>query len=130
MNNRDLARQFAAGATRGTGSHMFIEGDAIYSYGHHFPIARRQPFGYTFNPAGYSNTTAKHKSFVRGALSGEILEVPMADIGRAREQHERNEREMQTATQKYARARKRREMWENQIMSLKSHNERLKRFII
>lgn len=68
VNNSELARQFVQGATKGKGSHMFIDGDTIYSYGYHFPVAVRTKDGYLFNSSGYSSTTAKHKSYVNRAL--------------------------------------------------------------
>jgi len=72
--NRDLARMFAQGATKGEGSHFFIDGNAIYSYGHHFPIAvikdRGSKVAY-FNKEGYSKTTSIHKGFVKRALEEE-----------------------------------------------------------
>ena len=40
-SNQAVADAFAHGATKGGVRHLFIEGDTIYSYGHHFPIARR-----------------------------------------------------------------------------------------
>jgi hypothetical protein len=49
---------------------MFIEGDAVYSYGHHFPIALRdvrRRVAYC-NEDGYSVTTGRHKSEVFGYL--------------------------------------------------------------
>lgn len=56
-----------------SGSSMFSEGSTIYSYGHHFPIARKYVAkGQTvvlFTSRGYSNSTAKHKNFVLGAIS-------------------------------------------------------------
>jgi len=72
MNNRNLSGKFAAGATSGKGSHLFIDGDTVYSYGHHFPIAtwardKSGPLVY-FTIKGYSVSTARHKSFILGAL--------------------------------------------------------------
>jgi hypothetical protein len=70
MNNKQIASKFAAGATSGKGSNLFIEGDTIYSYGYHFPIARRLPDGgYWVNPDKYSRSTARHQSLVINAIS-------------------------------------------------------------
>lgn len=81
MDNRTLAQKFSEGATSGKGSHMFIEGDTIYSYGHHFPIAKRLPDGKVlFNTEGYSSTTAKQKSYVRRALNDSDI-VPSTTKG-------------------------------------------------
>lgn len=73
VSNSDLAHKFANGATHGTGSHMFIEDNTIYSYGHHFPIAvvpdRDRKIAY-FNKEKYSMSTSHHQSYVRSALLG------------------------------------------------------------
>lgn len=56
------------------GHHMYYEGDTIYSYGSHFPIARLlEHEGHKvclFTTATRSVSTAKHKGIVRGALIG------------------------------------------------------------
>ncbi len=51
---------------------FYFEGDTIYSYGSHFPIARHLPSAdaVLFTTRSRSNTTAKHKSYVLRALSG------------------------------------------------------------
>lgn len=67
----DVAVAFAQGATKGKANSMFIEGNTIYSYGHHFPIAiRKEGKVAWFNSSGYSKTTAIHKGRVRRALEG------------------------------------------------------------
>jgi hypothetical protein len=57
----------------GRASRVFFEGDTIYSYGRHFPVARFAPeFGdiVLFTDRGYSSSTGKHKSIIRGAIPG------------------------------------------------------------
>ena len=80
MKNSQLAENFAEGETKGNGNNMFIEGNTIYSYGHHFPIAVKMKDGSCiFNADGYSVTTSKHKGYVRRALESRgihILEKP------------------------------------------------------
>jgi hypothetical protein len=54
---------------------LYFERDTIYSYGNHFPIAKRVRNGkgdvaYLFNPNGYSNTIARHKSHVSHVIWG------------------------------------------------------------
>lgn len=72
--NQQIAQAFANGATSGKSGNMFIDGDTIYSYGYHFPIATRLRDGlYLFNNIGYSNTTAKHKNHVSAAISGKKI---------------------------------------------------------
>ena len=88
MNNRDLCRVYAQGTvTNASGSNMFIEDDTIYSYGHHYKIAVRlnpaQKFAtnisHVYNDTSNSNTTAKHKAYVRGELTSYIA-IPNCDI--------------------------------------------------
>ena len=74
VSNKKIAEMFAGGARRGKSNSMFIEEDAIYSYGHHFPIAVRRRRGeYDFNEDRYSHTTAMHKVHVRRALGGSTI---------------------------------------------------------
>lgn len=68
LSNQELANRFAAGKRRGSSNRMYIEGDTIYSYGSHFPIAHRTKKGYTFNRSKYSHSTSKHQGAVRRAL--------------------------------------------------------------
>lgn len=68
-SNQTLADEFAAGKKHGTGSHLFIEGNTIYSYGYHFPIATiKNDNTVLFNEDKYSPTTSKHQTYVRRAL--------------------------------------------------------------
>jgi hypothetical protein len=54
-------------------NHVWAEGNIIYSYGRHFPIAEHygtQAGGwYLINGDRFSNTTSRHQSNLRGALS-------------------------------------------------------------
>src|ERR1044072_2346791 len=61
---------------------FFFEGDTIYSYGHHFPIARHitnedgKKF-ILFTQSSYSNTTSKHIQVVSQAVIGQdVVYVP------------------------------------------------------
>lgn len=79
MNNKQLAKRFAEGATSGKASNMFIEGDTIYSYGYHFKIAQRLNTNdiVIVNSDSYSNSTSKHQGHVRGYLNYDyIIEAP------------------------------------------------------
>jgi hypothetical protein len=79
--SREVAHLWAHAAqdrARNTNSTFYFEGDTIYSYGPHFPIARRVDAGdlargssavVLFTLRDYSVTTAKHKSYVRRALA-------------------------------------------------------------
>ena len=83
-NNNKLCEAFASSFRKSTdegkANNMFFENDVIYSYGHHFPIARiyRITGIAKFTTRKYSVTTAKHKSIARRHLlsSGyKLLEV-------------------------------------------------------
>jgi hypothetical protein len=72
MTNQQIITKFVNGATTGKNSNrsLFIEGDTIYSYGYHFPLARRLGGGdFWVNPDKYSVTTSKQQSLVRYAIS-------------------------------------------------------------
>ncbi len=73
IKNEDLARKFAHGATSGTGSNMFIEGNKIYSYGKHFIIGiRRNDYLFVLNGETYSPSTSKQQSYVREICKSQI----------------------------------------------------------
>lgn len=57
------------------GSNFYFEGDTIYSYGRHFPIAVHSstPNIVYFTTRGYSNTTSKHIYLVRYACNHKTL---------------------------------------------------------
>lgn len=66
----------------GEASRVFFDGDTIYSYGRHFPIARFQkmPNGQEvvlFNADDYSMSTIKHKGHVRHAIPDNYTVVVM-----------------------------------------------------
>lgn len=70
MNNKEVAHLWAnKSRERATGSHFYFDGDTIYSYGSHFPIARHYKGVVLFTTESYSSTTAKHKGYVRQACS-------------------------------------------------------------
>lgn len=77
MNNTQVAHLWANHSrANARGSHFYFEGDTIYSYGSHFPIARHYKGAVLFTTKGYSVTTAQHKSYVRQACSHlEVYEV-------------------------------------------------------
>jgi hypothetical protein len=76
MTNSDIITKFLNGAIAGTirrsnphtGDHtpLFIDGDTLFSYGRHYPLAKRLPDGSLWvNDQRYSATTSKHASLVR-----------------------------------------------------------------
>ncbi len=53
----------------GKANNMFFEGKSIFSYGHHFEIARFvSPSVVFYNAGSYSVSTSKHQSIVSGAI--------------------------------------------------------------
>ena len=71
MTNKQIVKAFVSGAIEGKNSlkSMFIEGDTLYSYGYHFPLAKRKEGGFWVNPDKYSVTTSKQQGMVRGAIA-------------------------------------------------------------
>lgn len=135
MRNSLVAQRYAEGKTTGSAGHMFIEGDTIYSYGSHFPIARRYIKGdrqiYVMNTRGYSATTGRHKSYVRNALANKyIVDIRDADIGKAKEQFTDNRNQMQSFGMLRSRARKPevKQRYFNNIRDLAIQQKRLKKW--
>ena len=117
-------RWIAGHDTSAKGYAVFFEGDTIYSYGHHFAIARivKTDTGTVclFNSEGYSVSTAKHKTIVRRELARwrpamPVLEVPF--VRHAERMHEVNYRDLcrraAEALDKAKRARVYRAHWES-----------------
>lgn len=85
MTNKEVAQAFVDGAIKGRSLHMFIEGDTLYSYGYHFPIARRAGIGKMLvNADKYSRTTSRHQSMLRQVLSGDLLIIVQTDTASLR----------------------------------------------
>lgn len=57
----------------GKASNLFFEYDTIYSYGYHFPIARKCENGILFTSRTYSNSTSKQVSIVRRSLHEKVI---------------------------------------------------------
>lgn len=71
LPHREVAEEFVRGGTYEKGSRMFIEGDVLYSYGHHFPIAIRREGKILYNIDGYSVSTSSHQGYLARALGYE-----------------------------------------------------------
>jgi hypothetical protein len=56
-------------SARTANGNFFFTGDTIYSYGHHFPIARHVGGVVLFTTRGYSVTTAGHKGHVESTFA-------------------------------------------------------------
>ena len=81
MNNREVCHVWASqNRDAGKGSNLFFDGPVIYSYGYHFPIARMILSVCLFTSEGYSSATAKHKSYVRGAIGGHVHTFIVPDV--------------------------------------------------
>lgn len=65
----------------GVGSNIFFEGPSIYSYGHHFEMARFIKPSLVFTTTrGYSNSTSKHLNLMHRAISHiQSFDVPSFD---------------------------------------------------
>lgn len=108
-SHNDVAKDFVNGETESKGSRVFIEGDSIFSYGHHFKIAQRyfkDGIDYLFNPQSYSKSTSCHQSYVRRYLQGVILEVMDCNINNAEKQYGMNKEEIMKSKKNIKRARK------------------------
>lgn len=75
IKNLDICSDFINGAEEGKGSNLFIEDNTLYSYGRHFPLAKRTPQGMLFNPTRYSNSTAKHQTYFQRVATETLWEV-------------------------------------------------------
>ena len=73
MKGRELAHLWAHQTqSNGKASNFYFEGDTIYSYGSHFPIARHFKGCVLFTAHGYSSSTARHMSYTRGAIPDSV----------------------------------------------------------
>lgn len=70
-NNQEVAHIWAAQSQdEGHASNFFFDGPSIFSYGHHFEVARIvRPGVVLFNESSYSNSTSKHQGYARNAVS-------------------------------------------------------------
>lgn len=65
--NRQVAEAWSRGQSA-EGSNFFTDGITIWSYGYHFPVAKRVNGRILFNPTYYSSSTLKHQSLVRQVI--------------------------------------------------------------
>src|SRR3990167_6686372 len=81
-NNREVAHIWAQQRqSEGKSGNMFFEGATIYSYGHHFPIARfARPDTVLLTSNRYSVSTAKHINYTRQALRGGLTVLEVSDV--------------------------------------------------
>lgn len=115
---------FADGYTCGSSQHMFIDGDRIYSYGHHFCIARRVNGMVLLTTRTYSNSTAKHVSHVWRALrNSEIVRCyDPDDTTEANMKH--YDEEIAELEQKVRRARTCKAVWQSVLEKAQEHRQK------
>jgi len=69
FNNRELPHIWISGnQDNGKGSNLFFEKNVIYSYGRHYAAAAYYGNSVLINSHNYSNSTAKHLSYIRQSL--------------------------------------------------------------
>lgn len=90
MTNEQLVEAFANGATKGKSNSMFIEGNVIYSYGKHFPLAIRVSKGFLINTDKYSVTTSKHQKLVKRHLATIDVKMTTDEIKKIAENLEKH----------------------------------------
>lgn len=71
---------------RSSNGNLYFDGDVLYSYGSHFPMAVRRVGYYVVNGDRYSSTTSQHQSLLfQRVPNSSRLEVPfsaLAELGR------------------------------------------------
>jgi len=73
-----LIKEFVKdGKTAGEASHMYIEDDVLYSYGHHFPLLVRRDWGFLLNADKYSSTTSQHQG---ACFKHATIQVPFSAL--------------------------------------------------
>ena len=95
MKQLDIIKVFVEGWTRGRGGNLYIDGNTLYSYGKHFPLAVRlisahkdnsskNRYAFILNNDSYSKTTTKHKNwFIKEAGEENIIKkVNTQEMGR------------------------------------------------
>lgn len=97
-------------SARDTNNNFYFEGDTIYSYSGHFPIATLHKGKVLFTTRGYSKTTSKHINEVRSACSHIDKVYCYNPKDASRGYHDENikqlEREASTISKSLERARK------------------------
>lgn len=83
MDNNEVAHLWAnKSRSSARAGHFYFEGDTIYSYGSHFPVARHHKGVVLFTSKRYSVTTARHIGITRSAcshLQTFTVSVPLRD---------------------------------------------------
>ena len=120
FNNSELAHVWTTGSQeegRNANGSFYFVGDVIYSYGAHFPIAKKLDRNRVLvTSRGYSNTTAKHISLVLRAIPRDWQMSVVDDVlPQSKEDHKKNLNDIVKrifhAAGKYRRARNSKEYW-------------------
>jgi len=86
ISQETLLERFTRGTTTGSASHMLIDGNVLYSYGHHFPLATRKKWGtgieFLINGDRYSSTTSSQQSLCISNLTPNV-QVPFSALDAA-----------------------------------------------
>jgi hypothetical protein len=108
MNNSQISHAWAHQTKpNGKGSNLFFEGDTIYSYGYHFPIAKKVNSGTVlFTSRSYSNTTAGHKSLVARAIPSAWATIVIPHFRKCNDNLSYFEETFKTALDNYKKSRK------------------------
>lgn len=130
------AHQTQHEARNGSGArnNFYFEGDTIYSYGRHFPIARHIEHkgvkAILFTTRKYSNTTSGHISLVRGAIPSGVRVFYVDDPSRMPDGRDiqKNENQAAELVAKAKRARTNREGYLASAQSLLDDAKELKEF--
>ena len=132
MNNADVPHRWAqrAGGS-GKGSNFFYDGDTIYSYGRHFPIAKHvdSPKGVhfiVFNPETYSITTSRHQSYTRRAIRSDVQVISADPRDTVTQWAEELTKSCEGAYKKFERARTNKPWYAARFESLQSQLQFLK----
>lgn len=132
MSNKEICKVFATSVKQGKANSMFIEGNTIYSYGHHFPMARKTTYKTVdgrkiafVTTRTYSNTTARHMHHARFALSIEdwfLIEIEDVSNENIDTYKSQLQTRLDEAISKKSKARKEwsKEIWEREESEIKT----------
>lgn len=133
LRNDFIAKEFASGSIKGQSKTMFIEGDVVYSYGYHFPIAKRvltdKGMFYLFTKRGYSNSTSKHKAYVGYEIGDAIHLDKDLDERFVPKQRYLNEDEVEQLKERDAETKRTNQQRETKKKFLKEQNQLIAEFL-
>lgn len=92
-NHQEVAHYWANRIqSEGQCGNVFFEGDTIYSYGYHFPVARFvNDTTVLFTTDNYSMTTSGHKSMIRAAIPYNVTVIEVDNMrARSKSEHLEN----------------------------------------